>query len=116
MIRDFHLYLYGPETGPLSTSFEAAAERLNRIDQLVFEPDGSFVWSPSEQEKLFGMVYDAADRVQYVELRGACCRETWTELVRVIGQEQLGDMMVMCLQDRELKKLHSFEDSVWKSD
>ena len=116
MIRAFHTYLYGPDAGPFSASFDETVERLSRLDRLYCEPDGSFAWSPSQEENLFGMVYDAVDRVQYIELRGQCRRETWTEVVRAIGGKQCGGMMVMCLHQRQMKNLQSFEDSIWKSD
>lgn len=112
-MREFQVYLYGVQCGPLPSSFEAAADRLQRLDRLYFEPDGSFVWSIGTQEQVFGMLYDTNGQLQYAELRGSCCHPTWRELVRAIAGDSEVPFVVMQLPDRRLQELQSFERSCW---
>ena len=113
MTRPFHIHLYGADRGPIPTSFEEVAERLGQLDQLYFEPDGSFCWSPSADENIFGMVYDAASRVQYIELRGKCEIAAWRGLMTAIRGDYSQAIWIMCLQKRQLQELQSFEESCW---
>ena len=110
----FHLYLYGPFRGPIETSFEQAAQRLQQLPRLHFEPDGSFVWNrDSGRQQVFGMVYDAAGKVRYCDLQGHCDRQTWKELCQAITGDQCGDLQVMMLPDQRLQDLQSFEETLW---
>ncbi len=113
----FHLYLYGPEKGPIDTSFEAAAERLERLELLHFEPDGSFVWTrDSGKQQIDGMLYDAAGRLQYVELQGKCALPTWQRMVTAIRGALSDDLVVMLLPQRQLQDLQTFEAIHWRAD
>lgn len=112
-VAEFHLYLYGPNRSPLATSFEAAAQRLERLERLHFEPDGSFVWARRQGlEQVFGMLYDAGGQLQYVDLRGRCRRETFAELIAAISGS-LGEMSVVQLPEGSLQDLQSFESNLW---
>lgn len=113
----FHLYLYGPENGPIESSFEAAAERLEMLELLHFEPDGSFVWMrDSGKQQIYGMLYDAAGRIQYGELQGKCEYLTWQRLVTAIAGDPSQPLFVMLLPERQLQNLQSFEASCWPRD
>tara|TARA_R110002049_G_scaffold4601_5_gene32717 strand:- start:1005318 stop:1005671 length:354 start_codon:yes stop_codon:yes gene_type:complete len=112
-IRPLHLYLYGPDGGPIPTSFEDVSQRLCELGHLYFEPDGSFAWSPTRDEALFGMVYDAAGQVQYVELRGHCSHRVWRQVVCAVCGPSTVEMTVMCLRTRRMKEVQSFEESTW---
>ena len=115
MTNNFHLYLYGPGGGAIPTSFEEVAERLAKLDRLYFEPDGSFCWAHVPHESIFGMVYDAAGEVQYVELRGECDFATWRQIICAICGDHVEVATVMCLQKRQMQELQTFETSGWKS-
>ncbi len=67
---------------PIELSFESAAEVLTQWKGLFFEMDGSFVWrsaervSPHEHQwQLDGMLYDRNGKIEYLELKGSCCKE-----------------------------------------
>jgi len=115
MSRPFHLYLYGADAGPLPISFEELSLRLTQITEVHCEPDGSFCWAPTPDESIFGMIYDAAGQVQYLELRGQCGWEAWQTLIAAVGGEFAEQMVVMCLRSQQRKKLQSFEQSSWPS-
>lgn len=114
MTGKFHLYLYGPGGGAMATSFDEVAKRLEQLDRLYFEPDGSFGWAPSANESIFGMVYDAAGRVQYIELRGECELASWRKVTCAICDSRDEVMLVMCLQKRQLQEFQTFEETCWK--
>jgi hypothetical protein len=116
----FHLYLYGPEhpgggRASLPTSFEDAAMRLEQLDKLYFEPDGSFVWSRSRVEQIFGMLYDSAGKLQYVDLQGSSSLKTFRAVVDAIS---CGDrnLTTVSLPSGEVQDLQSFETLVWNRD
>ncbi|MEM1068582.1 MAG: hypothetical protein AAGI63_06790 [Planctomycetota bacterium] len=111
---EFHLYLYGPSKGPIESSFEAAEERLKGLPKLYFEPDGSFVWALDEgRQQVFGMVYDAAGAIQYIELWGRCERITWQQIVHAATGSQSSHFEVLRLPDQRLQELQDFETEFW---
>ena len=110
----FHLYLYGRDRGPIESSFEDAAARLVALPGLYFEPDGSFAWAPdSPDQQVFGMLYDAASKIQYAELRGSCQRETWRQLCIAIAGRKSAELLVLKLPDRHWYDLQSFQAELW---
>ena len=75
-------------------SFEEAGERLERLDRIYFEPDGSFVWvgecptrDGTTRWQLDGMLYDHSGRLHRVELKGTCPRGAWQALLEACGAE-----------------------------
>ncbi|TWU40962.1 hypothetical protein [Novipirellula artificiosorum] len=112
-MKSLHVYLYGPNRGPIPTSFEEAASRLELHPRLHFEPDGSFVWSLDAQEQVFGMLYDAQRQLQYVDLQGTCRLETWQQLVAAVVGGSVEKCMVMVIPTRELQDLPSFQQATW---
>jgi len=112
--NDFHIYLYGPDQGPIDSSFEETQSRLEMLPRLHFEPDGSFVWAlDSGKQQVFGMIYDAGGKIQYTELRGRCAPETWSELCFAITGSRSVELEILQLPDRQMQDLQSFEKSVW---
>ncbi len=70
---------------PLGVTFETAAERLTKIPQLYFEPDGSFLWVSRNSDRrweMTGMLYDQGASLAYAEMRGCCPR---AEMERVLA-------------------------------
>ncbi|MDA8744728.1 hypothetical protein N9N28_08855 [Rubripirellula amarantea] len=111
----FHLYLYGPNRGAMTTSFEDAAERLERMPKLYFEPDGSFVWArDGGNEQVYGMLYDAAGVVQYCDMRGKCQRDTFRQLCQAVsGTDHLPNLQIMRLPESQWQDFQSFEHLTW---
>lgn len=108
--RQFHLYLYGPDLGPIDVSFETAAENLQLLEKLYLEPDGSFVWArDGGEQQVFGMIYDARDQIQYLELRGKCELSTWQTLIQAAVGSSIEGVCVLHLPDRQLQDLQDFE-------
>lgn len=112
-LASFHVYVYGPERGPLGSRFDEARHRLSELAGLDFEPDGSFVWAPGAGQSVFGMLYDAADEIQYSELRGCCDRDSWLRICRAVGGRSSPCLEILQLPQRRLQDLQSFVASQW---
>jgi hypothetical protein len=113
---NFHVYLYGPGGGPLASRFEDVSDRLSQVDRLHMELDGSFVWvGPNWQ--LDGMIYDHADRIRYIDLKGHCPHQPWQTLIRwivdPIGSEVGQSVTVWGVREQILHDLQSFEAIQW---
>jgi hypothetical protein len=117
MIVAFHVYLYGPNGGPLPASFEDAAARLQELPKLGFEWDGSFVWvRDSGAQQVYGMMYDAAGSIQYCEMQGKCDLQTWQTLCHaILGSDQQPMLRLMLLPESEWQDFQSFERLNWQS-
>lgn len=111
----FHLYLYGPNQGPIDSSFEQAESRLTDLQRLHFEPDGSFVWSIDDRQQIFGMIYDAAGKIQYCELRGQCDLQSWRDLCFAITGIPVKAGEVLKLPEQRVQDLQNFENTMWSS-
>ena len=136
-MKPFHIYLYGPSrdrcvtklhdgasspivstsaTGPFQASFEQASQRLEILEGISLEPDGSFGFvAEAGKERLFGMLYDAGDRLQYVDLQAQLSFDHWRKIVVAIcgPQEVLATLTVLQLPDRILKTFQQFETETW---
>src|SRR5688572_22047767 len=69
-------------------SFEDAALHLAALDRMHVEPDGSFVWISGPDEprwQVDGNLYDRAEKLQFVDLKGSCTIERFDELLRGFG-------------------------------
>lgn len=73
----------------MGKSFEAAQKHLNQLPRMLFEPDGSFVWSGlhgnNQAWQVDGVVYDRNGFVHCVEANGLCPEQTFDELLSAIG-------------------------------
>ena len=73
---------------PFAISFETASETLVQLERMFLEPDGSFVWVSSAQERpwqLDGVLYDREGRLLYVDLKGACTPDDFDRLLAALG-------------------------------
>jgi hypothetical protein len=73
---------------PFAKSFEAASEELLALERMFLEPDGSFVWVSAAKERpwqLDGVLYDRAERLLYVDLKGACTPGDFDRLLAALG-------------------------------
>lgn len=73
---------------PFAVSFEEAAAALSGLERMFFEPDGSFVWVSQAGEPAWqvdGVLYDDANRLQLVELKGCCPAAELERLLRACG-------------------------------
>ena len=73
---------------PMSVSFEEARERLVHLARMYCEPDGSFVWVSSQGEPAWqvdGNLYDLAERLLFVDLKGTCPPESFDKLLTAFG-------------------------------
>jgi hypothetical protein len=73
---------------PFEKSFEAASEALLVLERMFLEPDGSFVWVSTAKERpwqLDGVLYDRAERLLYVDLKGACTLDDFDRLLEALG-------------------------------
>jgi hypothetical protein len=71
----------------LPQSFENFAELLSNLPGMYFEMDGSFVWVEqrgSQTYQMDGMVYDRANRIEYVEIKGACSSQQWQTVCQAL--------------------------------
>ncbi len=70
------------------SSFEQVTAELARLDRLFVEPDGSFVWVSSRQDKPWqvdGVVYDHQERVRFVDVSGSCPADQFDRLLAALG-------------------------------
>ena len=77
--------------GCMQVSFEQVLQRLEELPRLYIELDGSFVWTGQTELQawqLDGMLYDYAQHLQRVELKGACPLESWQVLCAALGSPE----------------------------
>lgn len=112
----FHIYLYGPGGGPLTSRFEDVSDRLSKVDRLHMELDGSFVWVGPDWQ-LDGMLYDHNDRIRYVDLKGHCELTQWRLLIQWIADPvasgSANPLTVWVLCEQRLHDLQTFEEMCW---
>lgn len=73
---------------PLAISFDAAIDRLGRLERMYAEPDGAFVWvSPREGLcwQVDGNVFDREGRVVLVDMKGDCPPADFDRLLACFG-------------------------------
>jgi hypothetical protein len=73
---------------PLAIGFDAAFERLAKLERMYAEPDGSFVWtSPREglSWQVDGNAFERSGRVLLVDLKGTCPADRFDALLAVFG-------------------------------
>lgn len=73
---------------PFEISFEDAAARLEQLERMFFEPDGSLVWaSPQEGPdwQIDGNLFDRNGKLQFVDLKGNCPAEQFDRLLTALG-------------------------------
>ena len=81
----FHVNLFAD---PFACTWEQAAERLQRLPRMIFEPDGSWIHSGGagpDRWQVDGHLFDFAGRLHRVELHGCCPEESLDKLLRCFG-------------------------------
>ncbi len=76
---------------PFRIAFEEVVSRLNQLERMFSEPDGSFVWaSPHDGPRwqLDGNLFDRDGRLLFVDLKGTCPAEEFDRLLSVLGWPQ----------------------------
>lgn len=73
---------------PFACTFEEARERLEQLERMYVEPDGSFVWASPHGEpswQVDGNLYDRQERLLLVDLKGNCPEEQFDRLLTAFG-------------------------------
>lgn len=73
---------------PMPVSFEQAADRLQELPRMFFEPDGSFVWVGDEQGQRWqvdGQLTDRDGHLLYADLKGNCPANRFDQLLAAFG-------------------------------
>ncbi len=84
----FHVNVFG---SPFPCTWEDAAAALERLPRMIFEPDGSWIWSGgigNQRWQIDGHLFDFDGRLHRVELRGSCPQEQWDQLLACFGELQ----------------------------
>jgi hypothetical protein len=81
----FHVNLFG---NPFACSWEQAAARLEALDRMIFEPDGSWIWSgevADAQWHVNGHLFDFDGTLHRIELHGWCPADQFDRLLTCFG-------------------------------
>ena len=81
----FHVNVFG---SPFNCTWEQAAEKLEALPRMIFEPDGSWIWSGgvgATRWQIDGHLFDFDGRLHRVELRGDCPEESFNVLLGCFG-------------------------------
>lgn len=82
----FHVHVFGQTE--FACTWEQAAQRLEALPRMIFEPDGSWIWSGAagaDRWQIDGHLFDFCNRLHRVELRGACPLESLDTLLTCFG-------------------------------
>jgi len=85
MFYRFHVNVFGH---PFQVTWEQVAESLEALPRMIFEPDGSWIWSggvSADRWQIDGHLFDFEDRLHRVELRGHCPEEAFDQLLKCFG-------------------------------
>ncbi|MCG8448991.1 MAG: hypothetical protein MI725_05365 [Pirellulales bacterium] len=85
MLYRFHVNVFGQ---PFACTWEEVAARLQELPRMIFEPDGSWIWSGAsgaDRWQVDGHLYDFDDRLHRVELHGNCPKEMFDRLLASFG-------------------------------
>ncbi len=73
---------------PFTCTWEEVAAALETLPRMIFEPDGSWIWSGDvgrDRWQVDGHLFDFAGRLHRVELHGECPPEVFDDLLRCFG-------------------------------
>ena len=77
------------QTALWAISFEEASDALSSLPRMFIEPDGALLWVSASGEEpswqLDGNLWDRADRLMAVELKGQCPESAWDIFLRRLG-------------------------------
>ena len=97
---------------PFTCTWEKAAAALETLPRMIFEPDGSWIWSGGvgrDRWQVDGHLFDFAGRLHRVELHGKCPPAALDDLLRCFGwpEQQLTFELVregVRLDDAEFRR------------
>ena len=81
----FHVNLFG---SPFHCTWEEVADRLQALPRMIFEPDGSWIWSGgvgATRWQVDGHLFDFENRLHRVELHGDAPESAFDELLGCFG-------------------------------
>ena len=84
-LYQFHVNLFGQ---PFSCTWEEAATALELLPRMIFESDGSWIWSGgigAERWQVDGHLFDFDNRLHRVELHGKCPDAEFDQLLACFG-------------------------------
>lgn len=85
IMERFHINLFA---SPFQCTWEQAAAALEALPRMIFEPDGSWIWSGGSGAKRWqidGHLFDFAGVLHRVELHGRCPAEAFDKLLECFG-------------------------------
>jgi hypothetical protein len=90
----FHINVFG---NPFHCTWEDVAARLESLDRMIFEPDGSWIWSGEvigdselgNQWHINGHLFDFSGTLHRVELHGWCPADQFDRLLTCLGWPQV---------------------------
>lgn len=87
---NFHVNLFAlPREASFACTWEDAATLLEQLPGMIFELDGSLVFSGNDDSgrrwHVNGHLFDFAGRLHRVELHGECPPESFDTLLRCVG-------------------------------
>jgi len=91
-------------TTTFACRFEDAAERLQQLERMYCEPDGSFVWVSAQEGPCWqvdGNLYDRDERLLFVDLKGTCPAAEFDRLLACFGWPET-DVMFQLVQEAVL--------------
>ena len=85
MLYHFHVNVFGH---PYTCTWEQVAEALQKLPRMIFEPDGSWIWSGGVRKdrwQIDGHLFDFDGRLHRVELHGFCPADCFDTLLKIFG-------------------------------
>ena len=101
----FHVNLFG---SPFNCTWEEAADALQNLPRMLFEPDGSWIWSGGIEParwQVDGHLFDFEDRLHRVELRGECPLDAFDQLIACFGWPQTDLTFELVLEGTQLDEV-----------
>lgn len=104
---------------PFPCSFEDLCERFERIPRFFVEPDGSFVWTGTDDGsswQLEGNLYDRQGRVIWISVKGYCPEIRWREFMAALAEGDDAEFVVQLLRDAVYLSHFEFHRWQWGRD
>ena len=98
----FHVNLFG-----FTCTWEHAAAKLETLPRMIFEPDGSWIWSGEvvdAQWHVNGHLFDFARQLHRVELRGWCPADQFDRLLSCFGWPRVAISFEMVREGAQLSE------------
>ncbi len=102
MLYDFHVNLFGQ---PFTCTWEEAAEAMQRLPRMMFEPDGSWIFSDGIGKgrwQIDGHLFDFDDCLYRVELHGQCPPAAFDQILVCFGWPKTEILFEQVLQGTQV--------------